>query len=92
MIANDALLEANAWGGHLAACASEEMEHCQAIPDAFPHGNYLLLFDPLYGSSNIDVNVDRHQLDPAPTRRTVVPRALIHLARASAAHPESRYR
>ncbi len=57
VIANDVLLEANAWGGHLAACASEEMEHCQPIPDAFPRGNYLLLFDPLDGSSNIDVNV-----------------------------------
>jgi fructose-1,6-bisphosphatase I len=33
------------------------MEHCQPIPDAFPRGNYLLLFDPLDGSSNIDVNV-----------------------------------
>jgi fructose-1,6-bisphosphatase I len=57
VIANDVLLEANAWGGHLAACASEEMDHCQPIPDAFPRGNYLLLFDPLDGSSNIDVNV-----------------------------------
>jgi fructose-1,6-bisphosphatase I len=57
VIANDVLLEANAWGGHLAACASEEMEHCQAIPDAYPRGNYLLLFDPLNGSSNSDVNV-----------------------------------
>lgn len=57
VIANDVLLEANAWGGHLAACASEEMEHSQPIPDAFPRGNYLLLFDPLDGSSNIDVNV-----------------------------------
>ena len=57
VIANDVLLEANAWGGHLAACASEEMEHCQPIPDATQRGNYLLLFDPLDGSSNIDVNV-----------------------------------
>jgi hypothetical protein len=47
VIANDVLLEANAWGGHLAACASEEMDHCQPIPDAYPRGNYLLLFDPL---------------------------------------------
>ncbi len=57
VIANDVLLEANAWGGHLAACASEEMEEPFPIPDAFPRGNYLLLFDPLDGSSNIDVNV-----------------------------------
>jgi fructose-1,6-bisphosphatase I len=57
VIANDVLLEANAWGGHLAACASEEMDEPFPIPDAFPRGNYLLLFDPLDGSSNIDVNV-----------------------------------
>jgi fructose-1,6-bisphosphatase I len=57
VISNDILLEANAWGGHLAACASEEMDHCHPIPDAYPRGNYLLLFDPLDGSSNIDVNV-----------------------------------
>ena len=57
VLSNEILLEANAWGGHLAACASEEMDHSQPIPDAFPRGAYLLLFDPLDGSSNIDVNV-----------------------------------
>ena len=57
VLSNDILLEAIAWGGHLAACASEEMDHCQPIPDAYPRGNFLLLFDPLDGSSNIDVNV-----------------------------------
>ncbi|HEX9173214.1 MAG TPA: class 1 fructose-bisphosphatase [Telluria sp.] len=57
VIANDVLLEANAWGGHLAGMASEEMEHSQPMPDATARGNYLLLFDPLDGSSNIDVNI-----------------------------------
>jgi fructose-1,6-bisphosphatase I len=57
VISNEILLEANAWGGHLAACASEEMEDPQPIPDMYPKGNHLLLFDPLDGSSNIDVNV-----------------------------------
>ena len=57
VISNEILLEANAWGGHLAACASEEMEDPHPIPDAYPKGNYLLLFDPLDGSSNIDVNI-----------------------------------
>ena len=57
VISNEILLEANAWGGHLAACASEEMADPYLIPDAYPRGNYLLLFDPLDGSSNIDVNV-----------------------------------
>src|SRR5690606_15154343 len=45
------------WGGHLAALASEEMDHSMPIPDVYPRGNYLLLFDPLDGSSNIDVNI-----------------------------------
>lgn len=57
VIANDVLLEANAWGGHLAAMASEEMDEPYPIPDRYPKGEYLLLFDPLDGSSNIDVNV-----------------------------------
>lgn len=57
VLSNEILLEANAWGGHLAGLASEEMEHSQPIPDVYPRGNYLLLFDPLDGSSNIDVNV-----------------------------------
>ncbi|MDR1075718.1 MAG: class 1 fructose-bisphosphatase [Xanthomonadaceae bacterium] len=57
VLSNEILLEANAWGGHLAACASEEMDHCQPVPDIYPRGNFLLLFDPLDGSSNIDVNV-----------------------------------
>ena len=57
VLSNDILLEANAWGGHLAGLASEEMDHSQPIPDAFQRGNYLLLFDPLDGSSNIDVNM-----------------------------------
>jgi fructose-1,6-bisphosphatase I len=57
IIANEVLLEANEWGGHLAAMASEEMEHIYTIPNAYPQGGYLLLFDPLDGSSNIDVNV-----------------------------------
>lgn len=57
VISNEILLEANEWGGHLAAMASEEMEHPHAIPNRYPKGEYLLLFDPLDGSSNIDVNV-----------------------------------
>jgi len=57
IIANEVLLEANEWGGHLAAMASEEMEGIYPVPNRYPHGEYLLLFDPLDGSSNIDVNV-----------------------------------
>ena len=57
VISNEVLLEANEWGGHLAAMASEEMEKPYQIPRDYPRGGFLLLFDPLDGSSNIDVNV-----------------------------------
>ena len=57
IIANEVLIEANEWGGHLAAMASEEMDSIHVIPNRYPQGEYLLLFDPLDGSSNIDVNV-----------------------------------
>ncbi len=57
VIANEVLVEANEWGGHLAAMASEEMDTIHVVPNRYPQGEYLLLFDPLDGSSNIDVNV-----------------------------------
>ncbi len=56
VLSNGILLEANEWGGHLAGMASEEMELPHAIPNRYPQGEYLLLFDPLDGSSNIDIN------------------------------------
>lgn len=57
IIANEVLIEANEWGGHLAAMASEEMDDIYQVPNRYPQGEYLLMFDPLDGSSNIDVNV-----------------------------------
>lgn len=57
VLSNEILLEANEWGGHLAALASEEMDDPHPIPNRYPKGEYLLVFDPLDGSSNIDVNV-----------------------------------
>jgi fructose-1,6-bisphosphatase I len=57
IIANEVLIEANEWGGHLAAMASEEMSGIYLVPNRYPAGEYLLLFDPLDGSSNIDINV-----------------------------------
>ncbi|MDF1481607.1 class 1 fructose-bisphosphatase [Extensimonas sp. H3M7-6] len=57
IIANEVLIDANEWGGHLAAMASEEMDAIYVVPNRFPKGEYLLLFDPLDGSSNIDVDV-----------------------------------
>jgi fructose-1,6-bisphosphatase I len=43
--------------GHLCVMASEENEDLLHIPDHYPHGKYVLLYDPLDGSGNIDANV-----------------------------------
>ncbi len=57
VVSNDLFIRMNEWGGHLAGMASEEMDLPYAIPAQHPRGKYLLVFDPLDGSSNIDVNV-----------------------------------
>jgi len=57
LLANQIFLRTSEYGGHLGAMASEEMEAPYAIPAPFPRGKYLLVFDPLDGSSNIDINV-----------------------------------
>jgi fructose-1,6-bisphosphatase I len=57
VISNEVFIKSNEWAGHLAAMASEEMDEIYPIPAQYPRGKYLLLFDPLDGSSNIDVNV-----------------------------------
>jgi len=57
IISNDMVMDATSWGGHLAGMASEEMEEVSPIPAEYPKGKYLLVFDPLDGSSNIDVNI-----------------------------------
>ncbi len=57
VLSNEILLEANVWGGNLAAFASEEEEKPVPITEPYKRGEYLLLIDPLDGSSNIDVNI-----------------------------------
>ncbi len=57
IFAHEILYKAMDHGGHLCAMASEEEEDIIHIPDAYKKGKYVLLFDPLDGSSNIDVNV-----------------------------------
>jgi fructose-1,6-bisphosphatase I/sedoheptulose-1,7-bisphosphatase len=57
VLSNDYFLRITEWGGHLAGMASEELEAPHQIPPQHPRGKYLLAFDPLDGSSNIDVNV-----------------------------------
>ncbi|WP_066263821.1 class 1 fructose-bisphosphatase [Hydrogenophaga flava] len=57
VISNAYFTEMTEWGGHLAGMASEEMDEPYQIPAAQQRGKYLMVFDPLDGSSNIDVNV-----------------------------------
>lgn len=57
VISNEYFTQMTEWGGHLAGMASEEMDEPYQIPDTLQRGKYMLVFDPLDGSSNIDVNV-----------------------------------
>ncbi len=57
IITNDIMVDALNWTGHLAGMASEEIDDIIHIPTQYPKGKYLALFDPLDGSSNIDVNL-----------------------------------
>ena len=57
VISNEFFTRTTEWSGNLAGQASEEMDTVRQIPAGFPRGKYLLVFDPLDGSSNIDVNV-----------------------------------
>lgn len=57
IISNEIMVNALNWTGHLAGMASEEVDDIIAIPAEYPKGKYLALFDPLDGSSNIDVNL-----------------------------------
>ncbi len=57
VLSNDAMIQACEWGGLVAGMASEEMDDPYDLPKEFERGPYMLVFDPLDGSSNIDVNV-----------------------------------
>jgi fructose-1,6-bisphosphatase len=56
VIANDIFLRTSEYGGQLAGMVSEELEEPYQIPAEYPLGKYLLAFDPLDGSGNIDIN------------------------------------
>ncbi|HET7702311.1 MAG TPA: class 1 fructose-bisphosphatase [Candidatus Limnocylindrales bacterium] len=71
VLANDIFLRTTEWGGSLAGMVSEELDDVHPTPVDDPRGRYLLAFDPLDGSSNIDVNVSVGSIfsvlaDPAP--------------------------
>ncbi|MBC7938959.1 MAG: class 1 fructose-bisphosphatase [Chitinophagaceae bacterium] len=57
VISNEIFIRTSEWSGNLAGMASEEMDTPYQIPSPYARGKYLLVFDPLDGSSNIDVNV-----------------------------------
>ena len=57
VLSNEIFIRMNDWSGQLAGMASEEMDQPKQIPAVHARGKYLLVFDPLDGSSNIDVNV-----------------------------------
>lgn len=57
VMSNDAMIAHTEWTGYLAGLASEEMEGGYPVPTMYPRGKYLLVFDPLDGSSNIDVDI-----------------------------------
>ena len=74
VLANEAVIRSCEWGGLVAGMASEELDEPHSIPGEYPRGRYLLVFDPLDGSSNTDVNVSvgtifsvlRHDTAAAP--------------------------
>jgi fructose-1,6-bisphosphatase I len=55
--ADETIYKAMDHGGHLCVMASEENEGLLHIPDHYPFGKYVLLYDPLDGSGNIDANI-----------------------------------
>ncbi|MDQ6783905.1 MAG: class 1 fructose-bisphosphatase [Actinomycetota bacterium] len=57
VVSNDVMMGETEWTGHLAGMASEEMEDVYPVPARYRRGKYLLVFDPLDGSSNIDVDI-----------------------------------
>ena len=57
VVSNELFLRQAECSGYLAGMASEEMGQPYPIPAEYPRGKYLLVFDPLDGSSNLDVNV-----------------------------------
>jgi fructose-1,6-bisphosphatase I / sedoheptulose-1,7-bisphosphatase len=57
VLANEIFVRTTEWAGVLSGVASEEMEKPRPVPAEYPRGKYLLVFDPLDGSSNIDTNV-----------------------------------
>ena len=56
VLSNEVFISMNEWTGHLAGLASKDMVDPRQIPSIYPRGKYLLVFDPLDSSGNVDVN------------------------------------
>lgn len=77
VLADEAVVRSCEWGGLVAGMASEEHAAPLPVPPEFTRGRFLLVFDPLDGSSNTDVNVAvgtifsvlRHDDEAAPVER-----------------------
>jgi len=86
--ANDVLLKSCEWGGLVAGMASEELEEPYPIPAEYQRGRFLLVFDPLDGSSNADVNVSvgtifsilRHDRTEAPATSDFLQKGVAQVA------------
>ncbi len=88
VISNDVLIAAADQCGQAAGVASEEMDEVVVFPGAQDRGRHLLLFDPLDGSSNIDVNVSIGTIFsvlPAPTGRAAMGQDFLQVGRAQQA-------
>ncbi|MDR3412859.1 MAG: class 1 fructose-bisphosphatase [Formivibrio sp.] len=78
VLTNEVMLGNCEWSGQLCGMASEEMATPYPIPQQYPQGEYLLVFDPLDGSSNIDINMSvgtifsilRNATDAAPSEQS----------------------
>ncbi len=75
--ANERICKAMEHGGHICIMASEEDEDVIPIPDEFPQGKYVLMFDPLDGSSNIDANVSVGTIFSIYRRKTTGKKATV---------------
>ncbi|MGE5338864.1 MAG: class 1 fructose-bisphosphatase [Gemmatimonadota bacterium] len=88
VLSNELMLRHCEWGGLVAGMASEEIEAPYALPAEYPRGPYLLVFDPLDGSSNIDVNMSvgtifsvlKHAGDEAPAEKDYLQRGTEQVA------------
>ncbi len=70
VFANQAIIRMNSYTGRLAVMASEEEPDIIPIPEGYPTGRYVLVFDPMDGSSNIDVNASIGTIFGIYRRRT----------------------